>query len=241
VTAVAASGVGHYAMVPKWVLHSSASDRAIRLLAVLGLYANRTSWEAWPSRRTLARELDASLSSVDRALRELVTLGVVEVVHRRNAEGEPTSNLYRLKYGTPGGASPAALPLVTDAARSIHPCSGVASPVTHRTRSIELEVLTVAFDERFWPAYPRKIKRADARKAFLKLRPNEPLIALILAAIALQARGWNEPKYIPNAATWINGRRWEDEPEHGALVVGAPPPALEYADIAADFRRQGPG
>ena len=70
--------------------------------------------------------------------------------------------------------------------------------------------------ERFWEAYPRKVAKADALKAFEKNVP-EPLLATVLNALEKQKRSesWIKDggKFIPYPATWLNGKRWEDEVE----------------------------
>ena len=70
------------------------------------------------------------------------------------------------------------------------------------------------FDE-FWFSYPRKQAKPDAVKAFAKLKPDAQTQAAILAAVALQSRSeqWTKDggQFIPNPATWLNQRRWEDE------------------------------
>lgn len=68
-----------------------------------------------------------------------------------------------------------------------------------------------AFDL-FWHAYPRKVGKDAARKAFSRVKvPVETL----LTAIERQkcGRQWqeNDGQYIPNPATWLNQGRWEDE------------------------------
>jgi hypothetical protein len=67
----------------------------------------------------------------------------------------------------------------------------------------------------FWEAYPRKVGKQDAQKAFAKVNPDETLLAVMLTAIekAKQTEGWQKEKgkYIPHPATWLNGKRWEDE------------------------------
>jgi hypothetical protein len=67
----------------------------------------------------------------------------------------------------------------------------------------------------FWEAYPRKVGKQDAQKAFAKVNPDEALLAVMLTAIekAKQTEGWQKEKgkYIPHPATWLNGKRWEDE------------------------------
>lgn len=68
----------------------------------------------------------------------------------------------------------------------------------------------------FWFAYPRKTAKQDAAKAFAKLGAVSPdLLAAILAAVRRQAASdqWRKDSgaYVPHAATWLNGMRWEDE------------------------------
>lgn len=65
----------------------------------------------------------------------------------------------------------------------------------------------------FWNAYPRKVGKGAAQKAFSKV--GVPLDTL-LTALEQQKRSdqWNRDggQYIPYPATWLNQRRWEDEP-----------------------------
>ncbi len=67
----------------------------------------------------------------------------------------------------------------------------------------------------FWVAYPKKVDKAKARKAWDKLRPDEALLRRMLDAITTQKRSdqWTKDggQFIPNPTTWLNGRRWEDE------------------------------
>jgi len=69
--------------------------------------------------------------------------------------------------------------------------------------------------DRFWQAYPRKTAKPQAAKAFARLRPDEPLLSRMLAALALQRQSaqWqrDDGQFIPHPSTWLNGRRWEDE------------------------------
>lgn len=68
--------------------------------------------------------------------------------------------------------------------------------------------------ETFWSAYPRKDAKADAAKAFTRLRPDEALLRSMLSAIAWQrdSEQWRKDRqFIPLPATWLNGRRWLDE------------------------------
>jgi hypothetical protein len=70
----------------------------------------------------------------------------------------------------------------------------------------------------FWDAYPRHEKRAKAANIWAKLAPDGALVGRIMSALEWQRNQpkWLEKdgKYIPHATTWLNDRRWEDEPFH---------------------------
>lgn len=68
---------------------------------------------------------------------------------------------------------------------------------------------------RFWASYPRKTAKRNALRAFEKLNVTEALLTEMLAALDWQRHSeqWTKDNgsYIPHPATWLNGRRWEDE------------------------------
>lgn len=70
------------------------------------------------------------------------------------------------------------------------------------------------FDQ-FWNAYPRKVSKGAARKAWGKLKPDEALTQTIITAVGRQitSEQWVKDggQYIPHPATWLNNKRWEDE------------------------------
>ena len=69
--------------------------------------------------------------------------------------------------------------------------------------------------ERFWSTYPRHQGKRAAMKAFAKLAPDDELLDAMLVAVKRQRQSeqWQRDggQYVPHAATWLNGRRWEDE------------------------------
>lgn len=75
----------------------------------------------------------------------------------------------------------------------------------------------------FWSAYPKKTAKPAALKAFksAKLKPEE--LARILADIAARSTSddWTKEggKYVPNPATYLNQRRWEDGQAAAAEMV----------------------
>lgn len=67
----------------------------------------------------------------------------------------------------------------------------------------------------FWEAYPRHEGKQNALKAFLKINPDKELLDKMISSIERQKASpqWkdNGGQFIPHPATWLNGRRWEDE------------------------------
>lgn len=67
----------------------------------------------------------------------------------------------------------------------------------------------------FWTAYPKKQGKGAAEKSFRKIRPSDKLLKKMLEAIELAKKcsQWQRDggQYIPNPATWIKQKRWEDE------------------------------
>lgn len=70
--------------------------------------------------------------------------------------------------------------------------------------------------DRFWSAYPRKVKKAEALRWWAKQQPGDDLLAAILQAIGRESLSgqWQRDngQFIPHPPTWLNSRRWEDEP-----------------------------
>ena len=88
---------------------------------------------------------------------------------------------------------------------------------------------------RFWQAYPRKVGKRNAQKAFERLQVDKPLLDKMLRQIAhaKQSRQWQDVQYIPHPATWLNGRRWEDElPTEDEFSVKNTFPAKEVSQYA---------
>jgi hypothetical protein len=66
----------------------------VALYAVLQRYADRTTGQCWPRVSTLAATLNLSTRCVQKYLRHLARLGLIDIAPRYTADGDPTSNLY---------------------------------------------------------------------------------------------------------------------------------------------------
>lgn len=70
------------------------------------------------------------------------------------------------------------------------------------------------FDD-FWTKYPKKLKKAEAKKIYLtKVKPSDRIQNQILMALDMfkDSEEWKKEngKYIPMPTSWLNQKRWED-------------------------------
>lgn len=87
---------------------------------------------------------------------------------------------------------------------------------------------TIELFEQFWEAYPRKVGKGAALKAFEKA-VKKTSAEVILAAIATWIqKPLPEMQYIPHPATWLNQERWQDD-------VNAVATSKNASSIAADI------
>lgn len=100
----------------------------------------------------------------------------------------------------------------TDTGKGISP----PSPSDEGADEGKKDVIEARFAE-FWNAYPKKVAKQYALKAWKRLRPDAELHEKIMQAVNAQKRSeqWRRDngRYIPNPATWLNGGQWDNELE----------------------------
>lgn len=80
--------------------------------------------------------------------------------------------------------------------------------------------------EQLWAAYPRKVGKEAARKAFAKLKSVD--VQTLIAAIEAQkqSRQWQDTQFVPHLSTWLNQGRWTDEITPMTTQTSAKSPAI---------------
>lgn len=75
----------------------------------------------------------------------------------------------------------------------------------------------------FWEAYPRKIGKKAAQRAW-KRSKDKPDISIIIEAIERQKTSdqWLKDcgRFIPHPATWLHQGRWDDETTERMVLRG---------------------
>lgn len=104
----------------------------------------------------------------------------------------------------------------------IHPNEQGESPPTKDNSKIQSqkttpkENLSRSLRERFeifWAEYPKKRSKDKAEKAFAKRKPDEQLFNDLMEGLkrAKTSGQWQNPQFIPHAATWLSAGGWMDE------------------------------
>lgn len=75
---------------------------------------------------------------------------------------------------------------------------------------LDSSTLQSSFDS-FYKLYPKKKAKADALRAFRKIKPAEYEAVIAGLKAQLPKLLATDPNFRPHPATWLNGRRWEDE------------------------------
>jgi hypothetical protein len=89
----------------------------------------------------------------------------------------------------------------------------LATMLPNAPRAHKVEDATTPFED-FYKPYPRKVAKASARKAWAKMPEPDRQAAVSGVKVYAQvwkSRGADEIRFCPHPASWLNGRRWEDE------------------------------
>jgi 3-polyprenyl-4-hydroxybenzoate decarboxylase len=81
----------------------------------------------------------------------------------------------------------------------------------------------------FWKLYPRKVGKLAAEKAWARLKPADRQAVLDDLPRRTASRAWTKDggEFIQHPATYLNGRRWEDELE----------PAQSHGNAGVDYSK----
>lgn len=95
----------------------------------------------------------------------------------------------------------------------------------------------------FWAEYPKKVGKAEAFKRYKKLKLTKTDNADIITALKWQrdSAQWQRDggRYVPNPATYLSQRRWEDEPVYDGYGQYGNPNRYTDGDELPDFILNG--
>ena len=217
------------------VFDHSRSKNATRL--VLLALADRADdgGKCYPGIKDLKLRTGLSKSAVWDATTEAVNIGELSV---EKYKGPHHTHLYTVHIPNRSESEPFTLQTVTVRNPDINRSESEPKPsVTQKNPQSSSTTKSVMHDgfNLFWSAYPRKVGKAAAQKAWRNAKPRH--LKDIFDALKVQktSQQWQDPQFIPHPAKWLNGRRWEDE-----VTTGTAPPAQATQNYRADLLRKQP-
>lgn len=187
--------------------HSRAKGTARLVLLAIADHCSADGI-AWPSLSRLASYVNVDRSNVIRAINGLVDDGELVRVGR-GSKGKAT--VYRVMLGSGATATSGA------GATSGATATKVVAEARHQPSMNRQESLLGESDfDAFWKAYPKKVGKGAAVKAYEKALKGTPH-DIIMEGLE---RYDPDPGYICNPATWLNEQRYFDEPTDFSKTTG---------------------
>ena len=204
----------------------SLSPYARLLYIALWCESDKEGRMAWKPRTFKMRYLPADSVDIDALCKEIIDAGLVKLygegyayIPTFNAHQHinPRESASQLPEPPAGSAKTTRKPRVSDASltggqRDSDAQGGREGKGKEgKEHASQRDAL---FDD-FWAAYPKKVGKDDAKRAFDKRKPNAELLSAMLAALEVQKQSpsWTKDngQFIPNPSTWLNQGRWQDE------------------------------
>lgn len=216
----------HKSLLDDYEFHSMSPD-ARAILPMIWLLASEDldplSGHVKCDYKKIAFRLRINIETVTKAIQEIATAGFIEL----NQSCIETVTEFR-NYVTPE----------TETERETE--TEAYKPETDKPEKEVKKPLSEYSDDflSFWSAYPEKSGKGDAWKSWQKLKPP---VGLVLTALLWQVKSkkWVEG-FIPNPSTYLNQRRWEDEPADVASI-SASKGAMGAMARAAALRKEQEG
>lgn len=166
--------------------------------------------------QTIAEETGLTLDQVKRVMKWLVSNGHVETAeHRLDGITDRTLSIRVITESVESHSRSAESHF--DSAES----HSQSSAESHSLPSIKTEDILVrdTFEE-FWVAYPRRIAKEPARRAWkAAVKTVDPDVIISSAGRYAASVANSEPRFIAHPSTWLNGKRWEDDIEKEVAPV----------------------
>ena len=87
-----------FQQIPNWILESNISAQAIRLYLYFQKYGNNKTKVSFWSRKKMAKEMNVSPATMDRAKKELIEIGALCQINRFTEDENWTSNMYHVHW-----------------------------------------------------------------------------------------------------------------------------------------------
>lgn len=204
------------------VLHHSKAEGTAKLV-LWGIANHHSDAGAWPSISTLSKYASVSERRVQQIIRELAAMGEIAIEEQGGlGQHQYKTNRYHIliqcpadcdgslnhKTGVKSGASGVKSEVIRG---EIQSQSGVkpASVELNKELNNNHAQIEAQFDE-FWNAYPRKLDKAKAFRAFKSALKRGKFEDILAGVLAYRNDPKRNPDYTKYPATWLNNDAWEN-------------------------------
>jgi hypothetical protein len=195
-----------FAQIPNsWLRDSRLSLKAIGLLGQIMTHS--PGWNM--SINSLATRNNVGRDQIRTAILELEGCGYLTRQQSRE-DGRFSETIWRT-------SDPSDIPL-SDNPTSVNPTTKNTIPKEDQEKNNEriisdFDKFWDLYFQRFWEAYPKKVDKGAAIRAFKKAIKNETPERVIAGAVAYGTDpNLPEKRYVKNPATWLNAESWNNEP-----------------------------
>lgn len=201
-----------------WAVKQVLPAREKLVLLMAANYADEYG-KCWPSNGRLMQDTGLTKNTITAAFKELEARGLLQIQHR-SIEGVSLSNMYHLNLQGVVSESDQGEGSGNDRGGS-KSVQGVGQEMTgggsgNDPKPIKEPIKeSISAFEDFWRAYPRRIAKEAARKAWLSVT-KKTAPADIISGLARYTFS-TDSQFIPHPATWLNQHRWADEGVAGAI------------------------
>lgn len=218
--------------------HLSAAEHGAYLLLIMHYWANgglpaddrklariaRMTDTEWRAARETVAEFFSDSWRHERIDRELANANAA--YERRASAGRKGGNAKSVSRQSRSNATPMPDALL----KQSQPQSNISDQRSEKRE--RARALAGEFEAHFWPAWPNKVGKPAAAKAFLAARLAGVDLAPILAGIDRYVRDKPPDRSWLNPATFLNQRRFDDVP---AAVTARSPPTNRRPTLAERF------
>ena len=200
----------YYAILTADVRYDKTLKPLARLLfAEITALCNKEGY-CWASNQYFADLYEVDKTTVSGWIGQLKTRGYLTVQLEYKEGSKQILNRY-MKINGEGIDEIINTPLQKD----VDPIDQKTKVNTKTNTKTNITVNSIGDFDSFWRFYPRKAGKEAARKAWLKLRPDEHIMKMIADNVKQRVdKGeWRKDNqsFILHASTYLNQKRWEDE------------------------------
>ena len=200
----------YYAILTADVRYDKTLKPLARLLfAEITALCNKEGY-CWASNQYFADLYEVDKTTVSGWIGQLKTRGYLTVQLEYKEGSKQILNRY-MKINGEGIDEIINTPLQKD----VDPIDQKTKVNTKTNTKTNITVNSIGDFDSFWRFYPRKAGKEAARKAWLKLRPDEHIMQMIADNVKerVEKGEWRKDNqsFILHASTYLNQKRWEDE------------------------------